>query len=54
MSSPEVDPQHIINAQAQELARVNDNRIYLIALVDQLTAQLAQRDADDEDEAGTD
>lgn len=53
--SPTVDPQYIINAQAQELVRINDNRVYLIALVDQLTARLAELEAGaNENEAGDD
>jgi hypothetical protein len=39
---PQVAPQHIITALQQELARVNDNRIYLIALVEQLTRRIAE------------
>jgi hypothetical protein len=30
-----VEPQYVIAAQAAELARVNDNRVYLMALIDQ-------------------
>jgi hypothetical protein len=53
VTSPTVDPQYIINAQAAELVRVNDNRVYLIALVEQLTTRLAELEVD-EDEARTD
>lgn len=39
---PTVDPAHLVSALSQELARVNDNRIYLLALVEQQAAQLRQ------------
>lgn len=50
-SPPEVAPQHVIAALSQELTRVNDNRIYLIALVEQLTQELAEVRAGSTEEA---
>lgn len=40
---PTVDPQHVISALSQELARINDNRIYLIALLDQQGDQMVRQ-----------
>lgn len=36
----QVNPESIIRTQGAELARVNDNRIFLLALIDDLQAEL--------------
>jgi len=39
LTAPQPDPQHVIRAQAEELARLNADRIWLLATIRQLQAQ---------------
>jgi hypothetical protein len=43
-----VDPQYVIDAQRDEITRLNDNRMYLMACVAQLTDEAARLNADRE------
>lgn len=42
---PQPDPQYIIQAMTDELARVNDNRLWLMSMLAQKDAQLVSQAA---------
>lgn len=39
---PRPDPQTFVNVQKQEIDRLNDNRIYLMALIEEIKGEASQ------------